>query len=139
MPARSQSFKFHLEEIDGEPTAVFEGGTGIERALLPRFLHHTPHFVPDVLYEISLVERGAVQSSGFETALVDVQFFPSGVTITSRIKGAEESAPAQVVLSVDEAKILLLEWGAELLRWRMSRKSGEPGSPHSPGINAEAE
>lgn len=114
--------KFHLEEIDGEPVAVFEDANQIEKRLLPRFLHHAPHFVPDMLYEISLVERKAVESSGFETALVDVQFLPDRVTITSRFKNVEESAPAQIVLSVDEAKILLLEWGAELLRWRMGRK-----------------
>ena len=117
--------RFHLEEIDGEPEAVFDDATQIERTLLSRFLHHAPHFVPDVLYEISLVERQAVESSGFETALVDVQISPDGVTITSRFKGVEESAPAQVVLSVDEAKLLLLEWGAEVLRWRRGKGLGE--------------
>jgi len=117
--------RFHLEEVDGEPEAVFEDATEIERRLLRRFLLHAPHFVPDMLYEISLVEREAVESSGFETALVDVQFLPDGVTITSRFKGAEESAPAQVVLSIDEAKLLLLEWGAEVLRWWRGKGLGE--------------
>ena len=117
--------RFHLEEIDGEPEAVFDDVTQIEKTLLSRFLHHAPHFVPDVLYELSLVERQAVESSGFETALIDVQFSPDGVTITSRFKRVEEGAPAQVVLSIDEAKLLLLEWGAEVLRWRMSKSPGQ--------------
>lgn len=116
--------RFRVEELDGEPEAVFEDATEIEKRLLPRFLLHAPHFVPDMLYEISLVERQAVESSGFETALVDVQFLPDGVTITSRLKAVEDSAPAQLVLSIDEAKILLLEWGAEVLRWRMSMEIG---------------
>lgn len=116
--------RFHLEEVDGEPAAVFEDATEVEKRLLPRFLLHAPHFVPDVLYEISLVEREAVESSGFETALVDVQFRPDGVTIKSRFKAVEDSAPAQVVLTLDEAKLLLLKWGAEVLRWRMRKEIG---------------
>jgi hypothetical protein len=116
--------RFHLEEIDGAPEAVFDDATQVEKTLLSRFLHHAPHFVPDVLYEISLVERKAVESSGFETALVDVQFSSDGVMITSRFKGIEETGPAQIVLSVDEAKLLLLEWGAEVLRWRLSKNFG---------------
>lgn len=116
--------RFHLEEIDGVPEAVFDGATQVEKTLLSRFLHHAPHFVPDMLYEISLVERQAVESSGFETALVDVRFSPDGVTITSRFKAVEEGVPAQVVLSIVEAKLLLLEWGAEVLRWRMSKELG---------------
>lgn len=120
----SPGLKFHLEEIDGEPTAVFADGSQLERMLLPRFLHHAPHFVADMLYEISLVERKAVETSGFETALVDVQFFPDRVMIRSKFKGVAESAPEQVVLSIGEAKLLLLQWGVEMLLWKMRIELG---------------
>ena len=107
--------------IDDEPEAVFEGPDQVIKTLLPRFLHHSPCFVPDILYEISLVERGAVESSGFETPLIDVLILPDWVTITSRLMGAEESSPAQIIISVTEAKLLLLEWGVAVLRWQTGK------------------
>ena len=108
MSAENPGLKFHLEVIDDEPEAVFEGPNHVVKILLPRFLHHSPHFVPDILYEISLVERGAVESSGFETPLIDVLLLPDRVTITSRLMRVGESSPAQVIMSVTEAKLLLL-------------------------------
>lgn len=124
MSAENPGFKFHLEVIDDEPEAVFEGPDHAVKTLLPRFLHHSPHFVPDILYEISLVERGAVESSGFETPLIDVLILPNRMTITSRLKGVGQSSPAQIIMSVTEAKLLLLEWGAAVLRWQTDKASG---------------
>jgi hypothetical protein len=121
--AENPSLKFHLEVIDDEPAAVFEGPDDVVKTLFPRFLHHSPHFVPDILYEISLVERGAVESSGFETPLVDVLILPDRVTITSRLMRIGESSPSQVIISVTEAKLLLLEWGAAVLRWQTGKAS----------------
>lgn len=125
MTAENSGLTFHLEVIDEGPEAVFEGSDHTVKTLLPRFLHHSPYFVPDILYEISLVERGAVESSGFETHLVDVLLLPGGVTITSRLISPRESSPAQVIISLSEAKLLLLEWGAALLRWRMGQAPGQ--------------
>ena len=124
MTAENPDLTFHLEVIDGEPEAVFEGSDHTVKTLLPRFLHHSPHFVPDILYEISLVEREMVESSGFETPLVDVLLLPGGVTITSRLMRPGESSPAQVIIPLADAKLLLLEWGAVLLRWRMGQAPG---------------
>lgn len=59
---------FSLEEIDGEPRTVVKGTSRDEETLLQYFLHPAPHFVPDVLYEISLVERLAVESSRISIA-----------------------------------------------------------------------
>lgn len=111
---------FRLEEINSLPQAVFDGVDPHRKFLLQHFLHHAPHFVPDVLYEISLVERHAVDSSGFETEFVDVQFFRDRVSIKPRIKKTGEEEPLGILLNIDEAKLLLLEWGARVQRWRMS-------------------
>jgi hypothetical protein len=116
---------FRLEEIDGQPQAVFEDIDDDGKILLPHFLHPAPHFVPDVLYELSLVERRAIESSGFETDLIEVQFFRDRVVVKSRIRIAEGSEFVGFVLSLDEAKLLLLEWGAKVQRWRMEKETGE--------------
>jgi hypothetical protein len=113
---------FRIEEIDGVPQAVFEDTGQPGTVLLKHFLHPAPHFVPDVLYEISLVERRAVESSGFETDFVDVQFFPDRVLIKPRIMNADEGESLGILLSVNEAKLLLLEWGAKVQRWRIENK-----------------
>lgn len=113
---------FRLEEIDGAPQAVFEDTDQQSTVLLTHFLHPAPHFVPDVLYEISLVERRAVESSGFETDFVDVLFFPDRVLIKPRIMEADEGETLGILLTVDEAKLLLLEWGAKVQRWRIEHK-----------------
>ena len=116
---------FRLEEINGEPRAVPEGADHLEKVLLQHFLHPTPHFVPDVLYELSLVERLAVDSSGFETEHVEVCFFRDRVIITSKLKKEGESEPPRIVMTVDEAKLMLLEWGAMVQRWRMGERKPE--------------
>jgi hypothetical protein len=116
--------KFRLEEIDGEPHAVVEGVGATEETLLRHFLLPAPHFVPDVLYEISLIERRAVESSGFETALVDVRLLTDRVVIKSKIRDEGEGEESEAVIPLDEAKLALLEWGAALQRWRMEREKG---------------
>ena len=93
--------------------------------LLSYFLHAAPHFVADVLYELSLVERHVIEFSGFETDLVDAQFFRDRVVIKSQLKTVTEREPLDFVLSVDEAKLLLLEWGVEIQRWRMEHHKTE--------------
>lgn len=113
---------FRIEEIDGVLQAVFEETDQDKKALLTHFLHPAKYFVPDVLYEISLVERRAVESSGFETDSVDVQLFPDRVLIKPRIMKTNEGETLGVLLSVDEAKLLLLEWGAKIQRWRIEHK-----------------
>jgi hypothetical protein len=111
-----------LEEINGEPRAILEGAGEAEEALLPHFLHPAPHFVADVLYEISLVERLVVESSGFETDLVDVKVFSDQVIIKFKLRIDVKGKSSSIVLSLDEAKLMLLEWGAMLQRWRIERK-----------------
>ena len=93
--------------------------------LLSSFLHAAPHFVADVLYELSLVERHVIEFSGFETELVDAQFFRDRVIIKSQSNNVTEREPLDFVLSVDEAKLLLLEWGAKVQRWRMEHHKTE--------------
>jgi hypothetical protein len=113
-----------LEEIDGEPRAVMEGAGAAGEALLSHFLLPAPHFVPDVLYEVSLVERLAVESSGFETDLVDVRILPDRVIIKSKLLVEDGVEQPAVAVPLDEAKLALLEWGAALQRWRTGRKDG---------------
>jgi hypothetical protein len=114
--------KFRLEEIDGEPRAAIDGAGRDEEALLQQFLLPAVHFVPDVLYEISLVERLAVESSGFETDLIDVKILPDQVSIKSKLRIEGAGRPTELALPLDEAKLMLLEWGAALQRWWMDRK-----------------
>jgi hypothetical protein len=99
---------------NGRIQAVFEDEEETRGALLSGFLHDAPHFVADVLYEISLVERRAVASSGFETATVDVHIHIDRVVINP--SDTDCISPMQVILSLVEAKQLLFQWGLELLR-----------------------
>jgi hypothetical protein len=117
--------KFRLEEIDGEPHAVVEGVGATEETVLSHFLLPALHFVPDVLYEISLVERLAVEASGFETELVDVTILPDRVSIMSKLSMGGAGQLTGVTLPLDEAKLMLLEWGAALQRWRMESKKAD--------------
>ncbi len=107
---------FRLEEIDGTPKAVFEDEDALRRTLLPLFLHPASYFVPDMLYELSLVERNVQESSGFETPYACVEFFRDCVVIEKLMEEHEEGEPQKVTIPLDEAKLLLLEWGVALQR-----------------------
>jgi len=119
--------QFRLEEIEGAPRAVFENEDALRGKLLFHFLLPAPYFVPDMLYELSLVERNVQESSGFESPYVCVEFFRDRVVIEKCLAEHEDGQdPPQVILSLDEAKLLLLEWGVMLQRRHMGlTKSGE--------------
>lgn len=119
--AQITSLEFYLEEIGDTPKAVFTGTDHPLNVLLGHFLNPAPYFVPDILYEISLVERRVVESSGFESEYVDVQVFHDRVEIRARPNALSEGAAEGFTLSMTEAKLLLLEWGAALERWRTGR------------------
>lgn len=112
---------FRLEEVDGIPKAVFEDEDPLRRELLPHFLLTAPYFVQDMLYELAVVERGSVGSSGFESEYVCVEFFRDRVVIEKYLPedAGDDEEPPRLEVSVDEAKLLLLEWGAALQRWHM--------------------
>lgn len=109
---------FKIEEVDGWPRAVFEDEDPLRRELLPYFLHTAPYFVPDMLYELLLVERGVVESSGFESPHVCVEFFRDRVVVEAFLEdeSAEEEDIKRVEISTGEAKLLLLEWGVAVQR-----------------------
>jgi hypothetical protein len=115
------SLEFYLEEIGDAPQAVFTGVGQPLNLLLVRFLNPAPYFVPDILYEVSLVERRIVESSGFESEYVDVQVFHDRVEIKARPNALAGGAAEEFTLPLTEAKLLLMEWGAALERWRSGR------------------
>ena len=109
-------------EVNGFPQAVFDGGDPAQNTLLSSFLLPFEHFVADMLYELSLVERQVIESSGFENPDVEAQFFLDKVVI----KVCPERRPTddiQVILSINQAKLLLLEWGVAIQKWRMQQET----------------
>ena len=115
---------FRLEESDGVPRAVFEDEDPLRRALLPLLLHPAQYFVPDMLYELSIVERGVTEYSGFDTPHAEVLFYRDRVVIETPLpKERDGDEPDRLELTVDEAKLLLLEWGVALQQRHLERKN----------------
>lgn len=121
---------FRLEEIDGIPRAVFDDEDPPRREFLPLLLHPAPNFVPDMLHELSLVELGVAEYSGFDTPHAEVLFFRDHVVIEKYLpEDSDDEEPPRLEISVEEAKLLLVEWGAALLRRRLERAA--PAQPRS--------
>jgi hypothetical protein len=121
--------KFRLEvSANGQPRAVFEEEEATSALLLSGFLHPSLLFVPDMLHEISLVERRALRTSGFESEAVRALFHGNMVEVESAEHLIKRDVTRKVVLSLDEAKLLLFEWGAALLRWHMEQNVEAKGS-----------
>jgi hypothetical protein len=110
--------EFRVAEVDGRPTAVFDGEDPQRNSLLSCFLASSKHFVVDILHDISLVERDIYPSHGFENPDVFIEIFKDHVTIEPYIAEHETVIP-KVKISLEHAKLLLLEWGVVLQRWRM--------------------
>lgn len=114
---------FRLEEINGVPNAVFKDEDPRRGKLLSNFLHPAPYFVPDILYEISIVERQIIESSGFDSAHVSVLLMRDCIVIASSLPESGEGQSHRIELSLDEAKLLLLEWGFVLQRRKVEQKT----------------
>ncbi len=113
--------RFRVEETDGGLTAVFNTEDPLHDLLLSRFLVPSKYFVPDILYDISLVERGLYPSHAFENPEVFVGLFKDHITIEPYI-GEDEAEIPKVRIPLERAKLLLFEWGAAVQRWRIKRK-----------------
>jgi hypothetical protein len=113
--------QFRIEEVEGSPTAVFIGEPQLRAFLLSRFLLPSATFVIDVLSDMVRLERGFDNSYAFENPEAYVEVFKDRVTIEPYIAETGEGVP-QIELPIDEAKLLLFEWGAALQRWQMGRR-----------------
>lgn len=107
--------EFNLEvDTDGRPRAVFREVDPTHNELLSGFLNPAPHFVSDILYEISLVERNALEISGFETA--DVRVIINRNLIIIEPFETVDQQQLKITLPLTKAKLLLFEWGVALQR-----------------------
>jgi hypothetical protein len=110
--------KFEIEEVAGKLTAVFAGEPPDRALLLSRFLLPSDTFVIDLLSDILRVERGFSDSYAWENPEVHIELFINRVTIEPYIAETAEEVP-QIELPIEEAKLLLFEWGAALQRWQL--------------------
>lgn len=113
--------KFQIEEVAGKLTAVFAGEPPDRAFLLSRFLLPSATFVVDLLSDILRVERGFSDSGAWENPEVYIELFSDRVTIEPYISQTKEEVP-QIELPIEEAKLLLFEWGAALQRWQLGRR-----------------
>lgn len=113
--------KFRVEEINSKPVAVFADETPLRTLLLTQFLLPSDSFVIDILCDILRVEKGFYESYAFENPEVYIELFKDRVTIEPYL--AEEETEVQgIEIEIDEAKLLLFEWGAALKKWQLARK-----------------
>lgn len=113
--------QFRIEEVEGKLTAVFIGEPELRAFLLAGLLLPSVPFIVDVLNDMLNIESGLSDSYGWENPEVLVELFSDRVTIEPYIAETEEEVP-QIELPVDEAKLLLFEWGAALQRWKLGQR-----------------
>jgi len=113
--------EFRIEEVEGKLTAVFPGEPQLRAFLLSRFLLPSATFVIDLLSDILRVERGFSDSYAWENPEVYIELFNDRVTIEPYIAETAAEVP-QIELPIEEAKLLLFEWGAALQRWQLGRR-----------------
>lgn len=118
MPGGLTQVQFRIQEVEGKLTAVFTGEPQLRAFLLSRFLLPSVTFVIDVLRDMVRIESGCDSSYGWENPEVLIELFQDRVTIEPYIPETEEDVP-QIELPIDEAKLLLFEWGAALQRWQL--------------------
>lgn len=115
--------KFRIKEINNQLTAIFDTEDSLQNSLLSRFLVSSRYFVTDILYDISLVERGIYSNHAFENSEVFIELYKDHITIEPYI-GEDETEVPKVKIPLEKAKLLLLEWGVALQRWLMKQKEG---------------
>jgi hypothetical protein len=114
--------RFRVVETGDDLTAVFDSGDSLHNSLLSRFLVSSKYFVVDILHDISLVERDVYPSHAYENPEVFIELFKDHITIEPYIGEGETEIP-KVRIPLERAKLLLLEWGVALQRWRMERET----------------
>lgn len=104
--------KFQVTEIHGRPFAKFE-----PNSLLSFFLEDARGSIEDLLDEIEKAKLNEKAPTGFTGDHVDISFYPDRAVIED-LWPEDEDNPSQVILSLDEAKQLLLDWQIALANWR---------------------
>ena len=113
--------RFRVEETGDRLMAVFDTGDSLNDSLLSRFLVPSKYFVPDILHDISLVERNIYPSHAFENPEVFIGLFKDHITIEPYISEDKTEIP-KVRIPLERAKLLLYKWGVALQRWQIKRK-----------------
>lgn len=113
--------RFRLKEADNKLMAIFDGEDSLRNSLLSGFLDSSKYFVIDILSDISRVEQGLYSSHAYENPKVFIELFKDHITIEPYI-GEDETEIPMVEIPMENAKLLLFEWGVALQRWRMKRR-----------------
>ncbi|HEX3557912.1 MAG TPA: hypothetical protein VHU19_01825 [Pyrinomonadaceae bacterium] len=113
--------EFRVEEIGDQLRAIFDSDNPLHNSLLSGFLVSSKYFVTDILYDISLVEKGLFQSYAFENPEVYIELYQDHITIEPYIEEDETEIPT-LRIPLERAKLLLLEWGVVLQQWLMKQK-----------------
>lgn len=111
--------KFHVEEINERPMAVFDDEPPPRNWLLTFFLEEARTGVQDFLREIERVQSGESERGGYTCNTVDVEFYPDRAVIEELYPaGGEDAEPERVEIPLRRARQLLLDWQAALEQWR---------------------
>ncbi len=113
--------KFRVEKTGDQLTAIFDTEDSLQNSLLSRLLVSSRYFVADILHDMSLVERGIYPSQAFENPEVFVELYKDHITIEPYIEEGATDIP-KVRIPLEQAKLLLLEWGVVLQRWLMKQE-----------------
>jgi hypothetical protein len=113
--------KLRVEEVLGKPKPVFSGKDTPRTSILARFLPCTVETVLNLLQEINRVEVGPDSVAYFERGIIDGEIHRDRIIID--YLGADKASDCgRVEIPLEEAKLMLFEWGTALQRWRIKKR-----------------
>jgi len=114
--------KFHVEEANERPIAVFDDEQPPRNWLLSSFLEEARTGVQDFLEEIERAQSGESERTGYTCDSVDVEFYSDRAVIKELwLTTGEDAEPERIEITLDQARQLLLDWQVALEQWQPKR------------------
>lgn len=112
---------FRVVDCDGLPKAVFDSIPAEQGSLLSYFLYPDKGYAGALYLDALKVSDKEIAWASYEDDFFTVTIRRRAVDIETKGPVEQTGARAKVTLSMGEAKLLLLKWSFECMRWEAVR------------------
>ena len=114
---------FRVEDSAGQPRAVFDRIPSEQSSLLGCFLYPDKNFIGSLYMDVLKVAGEEGSSMSYEDNFCIATFKQDSILIVSKVPAAPTDSHIRVEIPLGDAKLLLLKWKFQCMRWEAIQSS----------------